>query len=177
MGDSTATTLPTPVRYLLQALAYAAFATVIGYFSTRPAYRQLADNEAVVKLSFSHSAQLKQACRERGEAELAKLAPYMRNKLDCPRERASVAIELDMDGKPLYRIDTPPSGLRKDGAATVYRRLSIPAGRHQFRARLADGPDGLFNYHHDAAVDLAPGQVLIVDFLSGSGGFVLSHGK
>lgn len=119
--------LPAPVRYLLQVLAYAAFAAFIGYFSTSPVYRQLADDEAVVKLSFSHSAQLKQVCRERSEAELAKLAPNMRTKLDCPRERANVAVELDMDGKPLYRIDTPPSGLHKDGAATVYRRLSIPA--------------------------------------------------
>jgi len=169
--------LPAPVRYFLQVIAYAAFAGVIGYFSTAPAYRQLADNEAVVKLSFSHSAQLKQACRERSEAELAKLAPNMRNKLDCPRERANVAVELDMDDKPLYRIDTPPSGLRKDGAATVYRRLAIPAGRHHFRASLADGPDGQFIHHHEASIDLAPGQVLIVDFLTGSGGFVFTHGK
>ena len=170
-------TLPKPLRYVLQALAYAAFAAVIGYFSTRPAYRQLADNEAVVKLSFSHSAQLKQACRERGEAELAKLAPNMRTKLDCPRERAMVAVELDMDDKPLYRIDTPPSGLHNDGAATVYRRLAIPAGRHHFRARLADGPAGAFNFRHEDDINLAPGQVLIVDFLTGSGGFVFTHGK
>lgn len=169
--------LPTPLRYFLQALAYAVFAAVIGYFSTSPSYRQLGDNEAIVKLSFSHSAQLKQACRERSEAELAKLAPNMRARLDCPRERATVLVELDMDNKPLYRIDTPPTGLRRDGAATVYRRLAIPAGRHQFRARLADGPDGAFNYHRDASVDLAPGQVLIVDFLTGSGGFLFMHGK
>ncbi|MEO8102099.1 MAG: hypothetical protein ABI790_06205 [Betaproteobacteria bacterium] len=175
MADSMA--LPRPVRYLLQALAYAAFAALIGYFSNRPAYRQLADDEAVVKLSFSHSAQLRQACRERGEAELAKLAPNMRTKLDCPRERSAVAVELDMDDKPLYRINTPPSGLHKDGAATVYRRLAIPAGRHQFRARLADGPDGKFTFRHEAGIDLAPGQVLIVDFLTGSGGFVFIHGK
>ena len=140
-----ASLLPTPVRYLLQVCAYAAFAGVIGYFSTAPAYRQLADNEAVVKLSFSHSAQLKQACRERSDSELAKLAPNMRTRLDCPRERAVVNVELDMDDKPIYRIATQPSGLRRDGAATVYRRLAIPAGRHQFRARLADGPDGAFN--------------------------------
>ncbi|MBL8525586.1 MAG: hypothetical protein JNN20_18045 [Betaproteobacteria bacterium] len=175
MADSAK--LPTPLRYLLQLLAYAAFAAVIGFFSAKPAYRQLADNEAVVKLSFSHSAQLRQPCRERSAEELAKLAPNMRSKQDCPRERSRVAVELDMDGKSLYRIDTPPSGLHDDGAATVYRRLAIPAGPHRFRARLADGPDGKFNYHHEADVDLAPGQVLIVDFLSGSGGFVFTHGR
>lgn len=168
--------LPAPMRYALQALIYGLFAAFLGYFSTAPAYRLRGDNEAVVKLSFSHSAQLMQTCRERSEAELAKLAPNMRTKMDCPRERATVAVELDMDGKPLYRIQTPPTGLRKDGAATVYRRLDIPAGQHQFRARLADGPDGVFTFVHEAGVDLAPGEVLIVDFSASGSGFIFTRG-
>lgn len=169
-------TLPKPVRYALQALAYAAFAAVIAYFSTSPPYRLRADDAALVKLSFSHSAQLVQACRERSAAELAKLAPNMRTKMDCPRQRADVLVELDMDGKSLYRIKTPPTGLRQDGAATVYRRLDIPAGHHLFQARLADGPDGVFHFARQIDLDLAPGQVLIVDFLTGEGGFVFIHG-
>ena len=168
--------LPRPLRYALQALAYGAFAAFLGVFSTSPAYRLRADDEAVVKLSFTHSARLVRACRERTESELARLAPNMRSKLDCPRERAAVSVELDMDGKPLYRITAPPAGLHKDGAATVYRRLAIPAGRHQFRARLADGPDGAFNFIREAGIDLAPGQVLIVDFAADGGGFVFTRG-
>lgn len=169
-------TLPGPLRYALQALAYGAFAAVLGYFSTSPAYRLRADDEAVLKLSFTHSAQLVRACRQRSESELAKLAPNMRQKMDCPRERSPVKVELDMDGKPLYRIEAPPAGLHRDGAATVYRRLAVPAGRHQFRARLADGPDGTFRVAADAAFDLAPGQVLIVDFASDGSGFVFTRG-
>ena len=168
--------LPTPLRYLLQALAFGAFAAVLGYFSTSPSYRLRGDDEAVIKLSFSHSAQLAHACRERSESELAKLAPNMRTKMDCPRERAVVTVELDMDGKPLYRIETQPTGLRKDGAATVYRRLAIPAGHHQFHMRLADGPDGAFKFVRNLDVDLRPGQVLIVDFSASGGGFVFTRG-
>ena len=81
-----------------------------------------------------------------------------------------------MDGKPLYRILVPPTGLRRDGAATVYRRLEIPAGAHQFRARMADGADGAFNYVRDASLILTPGQVLIVDFSAENGGFVFTQG-
>ena len=98
----------------------------------------------------------------------------MRTSMSCPRERAMLAVELDMDGKPLYRIAASPAGMHKDGATTVYRRLAIPAGRHQFRARLADGPDGKFNVVRDAAIELAPGQVLIVDFAAGD--FVFTRG-
>ena len=165
-----------PVRYLLQAIAYGAFAATVAYFSTSPTYRLRGDDSAVVKLSFSHSAQLVQACRERSEAELAKLAPNMRTKMDCPRQRADVLVELDMDGKTLYRINTPPTGLRQDGAASVYRRLEIPAGHHRFHARMADGPDRAFSYSKELDLDLAPGQVLIVDFLTGEGGFVFIGG-
>jgi hypothetical protein len=168
--------LPAPLRYALQALAYLAFAAIIGYLSSAPAYRLRADNEAVLKLSFTHSARLKHACRERSESELAKMAPNMRNKMDCPRERATLKVELDMDGAPLYRIEAPPAGLNGDGAATVYRRLAIPAGRHLFRARLADGPDGEFRFSGESAVDLEPGQVLVIDFAADGSGFVFTRG-
>lgn len=181
MPDSLPTAAPhsTPrkaLRYLLQAIAYGAFAAFIGYFSTSPAYRLRGEGNAIVKLSFSHSAQLAHPCRARTEAELAKLAPNMRTKMDCRRERAPVTVELDMDGKPLYRITTQPTGLHQDGAATVYRRLEIPSGHHLFHARLADGPDGTFQFVRDIDLELVPGEVIIVDFLTGEGGFVFTRG-
>jgi len=165
-------TLPKPLRYALQAVAYAAFAAVLGYFSTSPAYRLRADDEAVVKLSFTHSARLLRACRERSESELARLAPNMRSKMDCPRERSMVKVELDMD----FRIEASPAGLHLDGATTVYRRLAIPAGRHQFHARLADGPDGAYRVTGEAGMVLAPGEVLIVDFATDGSAFVFTRG-
>lgn len=168
--------MPKALRYVLQAVAYGAFAAFIAYFSTAPAYRLRGEDNAVVKLSFSHSAKLVQPCRVRSDDELAKLAPNMRTKLDCRRERAPVIVELDMDGKALYRITTQPTGLHHDGAATVYRRLEVPAGRHLLHARLADGPDGTFQYSRDIDLELVPGQVIIVDFLSSEGGFVFTRG-
>ncbi len=57
--------------YGLQAVCYAAFMTVVGYFSTSPAYKHLPPGDAVVKLSFQHAGQRKEACRERSAEELA----------------------------------------------------------------------------------------------------------
>ncbi|MFZ4742579.1 MAG: hypothetical protein ACOYL0_03165 [Limnohabitans sp.] len=168
--------LPKYLQFVLQTMAYAAFATVLGVFSVWPSYQQRGVNEAILKLSFSHSGQLKFACRQRDAAELAKTAVHMRNKMDCPRERSQVLVELDMDGQALFRISTAPLGLNRDGAATVYRRLAIPAGPHLFSARLADGPDGVIHFSSDHKVDLKPGQVLIIDFLTGSNGFVFTGG-
>lgn len=176
MAEHPAAALPPAVRYALQGVAYAAFAAFVGFFSTGPAYRLRGDDEAVVKLSFTHAAQLVHACRERSAGELARLAPNMRTKQDCPRERSRVLVELDMDGKPLYRIEAPPAGLHKDGATTVYRRLEVPAGRHRFVARLSDTPDGKFGFVREAGLELRPGQVLVVDFTTDRGGFVFNGG-
>lgn len=163
------------VRYAVQGLLYAAFAAFIGYFSGAPVYRHLEPGEAIVRLSFSHAAQRKQPCRERTPEELEKLPPNMRAKLDCPRERAPITVELEMDGAPLFRIVAPPSGLRKDGAATVYRRLVVAAGAHRFRARLSDNARGEFDYEAERTVEIVPGRVLLIDFNPAAGGFVFRH--
>ena len=157
--------------WLLQVPAYAAFAAFIGYFSSAPAYRLLAPDTAVLKLSFIHAGERKLACRERTPEELAKLAPNMRAKLDCPRERSDVKVEVEMDGRLLYSISARPSGLRHDLPSTVYRRLDVPAGHHVFRTRLADTADGAFRYEAEASVDLAPGRVLVIDYVASRGGF------
>lgn len=156
---------------LLQVPAYAAFAAFVGYFSSAPPYRHLDPGMAVVKLSFIHAGERKLACHERTPEELAKLAPNMRAKLDCPRARSDVKVELEMDGKVIYRIEARPSGLRDDMPSSVYRRLDVPAGRHTFRARLADTATGEFRHEGQASVDLAPGRVLVIDFVASRGGF------
>jgi hypothetical protein len=162
-------------RYALQGLFYAAFAAFIGYFSSAPAYHHLAPGEAIVRLSFSHAAQRLQPCRERTPQELAKLPPNMRAPLDCPRERAPVTVELEMNGAPLLRVVAPPSGIGKDGAAIVYRRLVVAAGAHRFRARLADNARGEFGYVAERDIEIAAGRVLLIDFDPAAGGFVFRY--
>lgn len=160
---------------LLQVPAYAAFAAFVGYFSAAPPYRLLAPDRAVVKLSFSHAGERKEACHERSAEELAKLAPNMRAKLDCPRERSDVKVEVEMDGAVIFRTDGHASGLHRDLPTTVYRRLEVPAGHHVFRTRLADTASGEFRHEGAATVDLAPGRILVIDFNAGLGGFIF-HG-
>ena len=55
----------TALRYGAQALLYAAFVAVIGYFSTSPSYEHLAPGDALLKVSLTHAGARKQACRER----------------------------------------------------------------------------------------------------------------
>ena len=157
---------------LLQVPAYAAFAAFIGYFSAAPPYRHLAPDRAVVKLSLVHAGERKQACRERTPEELAKLAPNMRAALDCPRERSDVRVEVEMDGRVIERATERASGLRHDLPSSIYRRIEVPAGRHAFVARLADDASGEFRHRKSETVDLAPGRVLVIDFVPSQGGFL-----
>ena len=159
------------LRYLAQALLYVPLMAIIGYFSTSPAYHHLAPGEALIRLSISHAAHRKGECRERTPEELAKLSPNMRAPLDCPRERSPVTVELDLDGQRVVQAIAPPSGLTRDGASTIYRRLPVAAGTHRIVARLKDRVGGDFNYVREVELEIRPGRVLVIDFHAAKGGF------
>ncbi len=157
-----------------QGLLYALFALFIGYFSTSPPYRHLAADQALIKLSFSLHGKLVSECRQRSPEELAKLPPNMRAPMDCKRERSSVTVEIDLDGAPVFRHVSIPSGLSKDGASTVYQRFPVVAGEHRVVVRLKDDQRAAgFNYSREATVTLLPGKILVIDFNLEKGGITL----
>lgn len=160
------------LRIAAQLALYVPLMALIGYFSTEPRFSAIAPGQALVRVSFIHAAQRKSPCRERSPAELAKLAPNMRAALDCPRERADVLIELELDGAVVLRRNVRPSGLQRDGNGALYARLPVPAGRHHIAARLRDRAEGDFNYLADKDVSLDAGGVLLIDFNANQGGFL-----
>lgn len=160
------------LRLLFQLVLYVPLMALIGYFSSYPRFTQVPEGEALVRLSFVHAAERLQECRERSPQELAKLAPNMRAALDCPRERAPILVELEFDGRVVYRRELQPAGLKRDGAAAVHHRMTVPAGAHRVVARLRDRAAGEFNYVREAKLELAPGASLVVDFSVAQGGFL-----
>ena len=133
----------------------------------------LAADQALIKLSFSHHGQRLSACRQLGAEELAKLPPNMRAPMQCPRERAPVVVDLDIDGERVVHRVALPSGLSKDGASTVYHRVQVAAGEHRIAIRLKDSASGdAFDYERTATVRLAPAHVLVIDFDAEKGGIV-----
>ena len=160
------------LKIAAQLVLYVPLMALIGYFSSYPRFSAIGEDEALLRLSFIHAAERKEACRQRSAEELAKLAPNMRAAQDCPRERAAVLIELDVDGVTVFKRELPPSGLRRDGNAALYHRLPLPAGRHRVAVRLRDRAQGDFNYRHEETVELAPGRSLLIDFAASRGGFV-----
>ena len=96
----------------------------------------------------------------------------MRTRMDCSRGRSPVVVQLQMDGNTLYRETLQPSGLSGDGAATVYRRLPVSAGRHEFVATLNDNGGAGNTYTSKATLTLLPAQVLVIDFKAGADGFL-----
>ncbi len=163
-----------PLAWAGQLLLYGAFALVIGVFSRWPGYRHLAADQALIKLSFTHSGKLVADCRRLGAEELAKLPPNMRTPMKCERERAPVRVEVDIDGTPAMRHVAAPSGLSRDGASSVYQRRAIAAGSHRIAVRLKDSPGtGGFDFQREQQVTLAPAQILVIDFDAEKGGITL----
>jgi|GEM_PF-550721 len=167
-----------PKRIIAQVLCYALFGLLVGYFADSPAYRHLAPNSAVVKLSFNHAGAHVTACRRRTPTELAALAPNMRQLTQCPRARVPLRVELDLDGRRLYAAELPPGGLAKDGESSVYQRFTLPAGKHRLVMRLRDSRrKSGFDYVRKVAVDLTPGELFVIDFNPQAGGFQFPAGK
>jgi hypothetical protein len=159
------------LRFIAQLLLYVPLMFIIGYFSSYPRFTHLPEDRALLRLSFSHAGERLHECRQRSPEELANLSPNMRAQLDCPRERSPLQVEVDLDDKLLFRIEAQPSGLRHDGASTVYRRLELPTGTHRVAVRLRDRAGGSFNRVGEVTVDLRPGATLLVDFDAQRGGF------
>lgn len=161
------------LRYSGQMLAYAAFAALIGYFATAPAYHPIEPDTAVIKLSFVHVGKRKVECRKMSPEEIAQLAPNMRLMLDCPRERLPVIVEVDLDDKLLVRRELAASGLAHDRASSIYQKYVVASGRHRITARLRDSAraDG-FDYTRSTEIELKPRQIFVVDFRAETGGFI-----
>jgi len=160
------------VKLIGQVVLYLPLMAVIGYFSTSPPYQVLAPGEALIRVSFSHSAQRLQECRQRSDEELAKLPPNMRVREDCPRERSPTHFQLEVDGRLMIDRVVQPAGLTRDGAATLYWRLPLPAGTHRIVARLNDRPGPGFSHSAGTTAELAPGDAMVIDFQASRGGFL-----
>ncbi len=148
-----------------QILLYAALAGVIGVFSRWPVYQHLAPDQAVIKLSLVHQAQLLGECVQQTPEELARLPPNMRAPSRCPRERSPLTVEVDVDGVLAHRQIASASGLSSDGPAAIYRRIEVDAGVHRIAVRLKDNArtDG-FDYTLEREIELVPAEILVIDF-------------
>jgi hypothetical protein len=153
-------------RYIVgQVVAYSAFAVVVAYFSQAPAYVHHNPDNALIRLSVTHAGKKVGECRDRTAEELAKLSPNMRTKQSCGRERSSVTLEMDIDGKAAYAQTAKPAGLSGDGRSRFYDSREIPAGEHRIRVRMSDtGRAEGFDYDVEQKITLAKRQVLVIDF-------------
>lgn len=152
-------------RYIGQGFAYVAFILFVGALSSAPTYQHLADDQATIKLSLRHAGQLLGECRQRTREEMADLPANMRAPEICPRERSALLLELDVNGDNVYAEELPPRGLHGDGRATVYRRLTVPAGQVDIQVRLKDDMrEASFQYQQEHSQILAPAQILVIDF-------------
>jgi hypothetical protein len=161
-----------PLPLLGQVAAYGAFAVLVGYFASMPAYVAHDPGLAQIKLSFSHGGASATECRRLTQEELMKLAPNMRRPLDCPRARVPVTVEIDLDGRPLMRETAPPTGLWNDGPSAVYARFAVTPGRHTLTARLRDSrrSEG-FDHVREAEIELKARDNRVIEFRADKGGF------
>ncbi len=155
------------LRIPLQIFNYTVFMGLVWYFSIYPPYHQLKENQAMITFTLGHVGKRVKKCRKLGQEELLKLPPNMRKPMDCPRERSPITMELQMDGKVIFRKTAEPLGFFRDQGADVYQNIKVPAGKHRLLVWINDdinvkGPI----YRLEQNVRLKPEQHMIVEFNS-----------
>lgn len=161
-------------RWLGQGVLYGLFGLAIGVFSQWPVYQPIQPDEAVIKISVSRVGKPVGECRKLSAEEIERLPPNMRRTEECPRERSPLDMRVQLNGQEVLQRVAQPSGLSKDGAASIYERLVVPAGVHDMQVSLSDDVrPGAVSYERQASVTLVPGQVLVIDFDASQGGIVL----
>lgn len=162
-----------PARFLAGFAVLTIVFALVALLSDAPAYRAIAPQTGIVKLSFSHGSDRKAGCRKLTAEEMAALPANMRRTETCPRRRPPVDVELRVDGELLFRQTLPPSGIAGDGPSRVYEKFVLPAGEHTIAVALSDNPQTAgFEYDEVRQVDLAARQNLVIDFSPTDGGFV-----
>jgi len=169
--------MPKAMRFVLQALNYTIFMAIVWYFSFSPPFRPLAANQAVIALAFAHAGERREECPAPSPEELAKLPPNKRMRMlqiDCSRERSPLIVDLLLDGEHVIQEVANPPGLYADQGVDIYRTVKIPAGTHHLAITMNDnvrveGP----THSHEQTVDVKPSQLLLIDFNSDKGEFVI----
>jgi ferredoxin/coenzyme F420-reducing hydrogenase delta subunit len=165
-----------PWKIPVLVAAYTVFMAIVGFLSVYPRFQLIDQGQAMVSLSFSHAGRRIRECRSLTQEELNKLPPNMRRPQDCPRERLPVRVVLSADGDTVYEIIKPAAGLWGDGAANIYRRLSLESGTTSlFIGMNESGEANGFDYSLEQVVDLEPGQHLVVGFDSSRQEFVFKQ--
>lgn len=163
------------LRYVIQVFYYAFFMVVVWFFSIKPPYQQLKENEAVITLSFVHATKLREACRKVSQEELLKLAPNMRLSIDCPRARSPLVYELYLDEQLLHKSILDPPGFHNDQSVNIFSRVKALAGDHVLRVWMNDdiNVEGA-TYELKQSIALKPEQQILIDFNAASGGFFIN---
>lgn len=157
-----------------QFIFFALLSAFLVHFADRPLYRYIAEDRAVIKMSFSHKGEPVRPCRKLTQEELAELPPNMRKPTECPRERVPVRVVLGVDGNLLLDRAFEPSGLFGDGPALINDVFRVPTGAHTLSLGLRDSRrEAGFDYERTLDVNLSPRQNLVVDFSAETGGFIL----
>lgn len=161
------------LRYAGQAVFFIGCAAIVAFLSSRPIYRQLAIDQAQIKLAFRHGGVQVDDCRKPTAEELSKLPSNQRSAGNCARERMPVTIQLTLDGTIIYEALLQPTGLSRDMPSEAYEKFIVPAGLHVIEAKLRDSKrtEG-YDYSNRYEVELVPWQNLAVDFKAHQGGFL-----
>lgn len=137
------------------AIAVAGIAT-LGVLSRTP-LSAYPDPTPVVRLAWSVRPERIETCRTLSDAELAKVPPHMRQRVQCEGRSAEYRLTVEIDDRLVVDTLVRGGGARNDRPVYVFREVAVPVGSHDLDVRFArealPGDSAQGEEHGEAAGD------------------------
>jgi len=145
---------------------------LIGFFSTSPAYRYHAEDQAQLTVSFKMHTERERLCDEKELEQFKEAAEHRRKHMQrasrvCgSRERVPLHLKVLIDGSAALDEKIAPSGLRSDGPTFVYAKFLLAAGAHRIKVMGRDyrSEEGAYPYVFDEKISFGRREIVVIDF-------------
>lgn len=132
-----------PLRLALAAAVLA----LIGLLSNLP--QGSAPSQGLVRLAWRTVGEQVQLCRARSAEELSRIAPHMRQPLECRQRTLPYRLEVWVDGSQRIALPVRSAGAQGDRPLYVQAELPLAPGAHELKidfsvsTAAALGPEGI----------------------------------
>lgn len=138
---------------------------VFGFLTDNPKYKVLDQDETEFKLVIRHSGLLLGECRVMSQEEIANTPPNMRRPTECPRQKAPLKVELEIDDQLYFEQTVIPSGIQDDGIVAMFEKMNINGGPHQFQLKVKHQMnDGEKSEMLTRTLDVDTGSIVIAEY-------------
>jgi hypothetical protein len=133
-------------------------------------------DQSILRMSWRLRGEKLETCRQRTEAELAKLPVHMRTPRECVSELLSYRLIIRIDGNAADTVRFAPAGAKADRPIFVLHDVMLQPGAHDVEVTFtAENSRKHSVLRYSSSIELRRGQIALLTLSPNAGELVLRH--